>query len=166
MSTEFSTGRIGFEGAVGGAAGGMAMGMVSMMGFPVLGAGGFWSPLTLIASAVLPDAAIATGFATVPVVVGLMLHMATSMGLGMALALLANATGRHWYVAGLTGALLAGAAAHVALPSVAPAMSVGFPLALFAMGHAVFGLVVAAWLDRRVPCACGVAPTDAARAAS
>jgi len=166
MSTEFSVSRIGFEGAVGGAAGGMAMGMVSMMGFPLLGAGGFWSPLTLIASAVMPDAASAAGFAAVPVLVGTMLHMATSMGLGMALALGANATGKHWYIAALSGAMLAGGAVHFVLPSVAPAMGAAFPLALFAMGHAVFGLVVAAWLDRRVPCACGVAPGPTARAGS
>jgi hypothetical protein len=146
-SEEIGTGRVVVHGVIGGMFGGMAMGMTSMMGFPLLHAGGFWQPLNLIAAVANPAWGEIPGFSLVPVMVGMGIHMMTSAGLGVVAALSANATGRAWLPWSLGVGMIAWASAQfVALPLVDSILVDTFPLGLFAVAHAMFGVALGLWL--------------------
>lgn len=149
MRLEVGIEKVVLHGAIGGLLGGAVMGATSMMAFPLLHAGGFWAPLELIAGAVHAPWATVSGFAIVPVMVGMMVHMMTSVMLGVGLALAARTTGRGWLLWTVGGAMAAWAGARlVALPLVDPALVASFPAGLFAMAHAMYGLALGGWLWR------------------
>jgi len=145
------------RGAVGGAIGGMAMGMVSMILFPVLRIGGFWQPLNLMAAVFHQPWGSIEGFASGPLVVGIAVHMAMSIGLGL---LFASFVGAGGGVDQLGGSALVIVAAvfltmlvwvlnqYVTLPVLDPVMARRFPHWLFALGHAVYGASVGGSLAR------------------
>lgn len=144
---QIGAGRVAVHGAIGGMIGGMAMGMTSMMGFPLLDAGGFWQPLTLIAATVNPAWATISGFSVAPVMVGMAIHMMSSVGLGVVAAFAANATGRAWLAWSLGVAMVAWVGAQfVALPIVDSGLVAVFPLPLFAVAHAMFGMALGLWI--------------------
>ncbi len=81
------------DGAIGGALAGIAMGMMSMVLFPLLGIGGFWQPLNLIAAVFDQEWGRIAGFALLPTLLGMMIHMMNSVLLGLLFAWTASHSG-------------------------------------------------------------------------
>jgi hypothetical protein len=72
------------RGALAGMAGGAVMAMWSMIALWLAGTG-FWSPVNLIANTLWRGAPAGAAFSGGALVLGLIVHMMMSMGLGMAL---------------------------------------------------------------------------------
>lgn len=140
------------EGAVGGVLGGLAMGVFAMVVAAVMGQG-FWAPLKMIAATFYGEGAMAQpGFAAGPVLVGLTIHMVVSAVYGG----IYGAIGRvGWSTAAVIGWALAfglaiwALADWVILPVFNPMMSAQAQPILFALEHAIFGLVLGWYLAAR-----------------
>src|SRR5207253_1300767 len=89
-------------------------------------------------------------FAFAPIVVGALLHLVMSVGLGALFAWLADrSTGRTLVVSGLVWGLLLWAISQLAiLPLVDPVAAQNFPWWLFAPAHALYGLALGWFLAR------------------
>lgn len=138
------------DGAIGGIAGGVLMGMFSMVAFPLLGIGGFWQPMNLIAAVFNQEWGTVTGFRMLPVVLGMMIHLMMSAALGALFA---------WAAARRPGKLLLKAIAaalviwilsdFLVLPFLDPILTRVFPEWLFALVHVMFGLGLGGYLAWR-----------------
>jgi hypothetical protein len=80
------------RGAVGGLAGGIVMAMWSMIVMGMAGTG-FWTPLNLIAPHLLALGALGGAFSWPGLLIGMVVHLAMSIALGMALAVPVTAIG-------------------------------------------------------------------------
>ena len=136
-------------GGAGGLLGGVAMGLVAMVLFPLLGLGSALRPLILI-GALLDQTWDELNYAAGPAIFGLLFHLAMSLALGVLFGWLVNVSrGRSVVLAGLVYSLVIWAINHLALLWLLdPAAAHGFPLWLFALSHAVYGLVLGAFVAR------------------
>ncbi len=134
------------QAALGGLIGGMLMGMASMMLFPLLGYGGFWQPINLIAAVVNRSWGDTGDFEAAPVLTEMMIHMAMSLMLGVTFAWVVGRS-HGFNVWAVAASLAVWAVAHFAvLPFLDPIMARRFPYWLFAMGHALYGLGLGGYL--------------------
>lgn len=138
------------DSAIGGVVGGVLMGMVSMVLFPLLGIGGFWQPMNLIAALFNQEWGRIQGFAMLPSLVGMMVHLINSAVLGALFAWTASRTG-----GGVVGKAIVASvvlwvlADFVALPIVNPIMTRVLPEWLFALVHLMYGLGLGGYLSAR-----------------
>lgn len=104
----------------------------------------FFEPLRLIASALLGKAALSGAF---PVLLGLMLHMATGALFGALYALTLRPSAST-PAAGIVYGLAVWALATLVQGALAPLLAQNLPSWIFAMAHVVYGLTLAALLRR------------------
>ncbi len=135
------------DGAIGGLIAGAAMGMLTMLLFWLMGLG-FWMPLKLIATLLLrPDAAGSRGFEMMPVLIGMMIHMALSMMFGAVMIWLGrHLPGQVMVRAVVISLLLWAIADFLVLPLVDPTFDRGMPEWIFAVAHLMYGVAFAAYL--------------------
>ncbi len=134
-------------GAVIGAVAGMMMAMWSMVALAATGAG-FWTPVNAIAHTVWDGAPLTGGFDGAALAVGLMVHMAVSMMLGVGIAVAAStstsAAVRSAIAIGVSMAAWAGQL--VVWDAVDAAAADAFTAWVLFVGHVVFGMVAAVGL--------------------
>ena len=130
-------------GGVGGLLGGAAMGVVAAVLFPALGLGSAFRPFVLF-GALLDQNWAQRGFSLGPFLVGLAIHVVMSLALGVLFAWLVNySRGRTVVVDGLVFGLVVWLVNHLGLLRIAdPAAARGWPWWLFAVAHALYGLIV------------------------
>lgn len=136
------------KGALLGTVGGMAMAMWSMIALAATGEG-FFTPVNLIAHAVWDGAPLDGTFSGGALALGLVIHMMISMMLGIVIiAATASerlSSGARALVA-MAIPLAAWAGQLIVWDAVDPAASAAFtPWVLF-VGHAMFGMIAAAWV--------------------
>ncbi|WP_287409996.1 hypothetical protein [Oceanithermus sp.] len=131
------------RGLIAGLVAAVPMGALTMMLGLAVGLG-FFEPLRLIASALLGEAALDGAF---PVLLGLMLHMATGALLGALYARIVRPSAST-PAAGIVYGLGVWAAAALVQGAAAPLLAQGLPGWIFALAHAVYGLSLAALLRR------------------
>lgn len=136
------------KGALLGAVGGMAMAMWSMIALAATGEG-FFTPVNLIAHAVWDGAPLDGTFSGGALALGLVIHMMISMMLGVVIVTATASKGLSSAARALIAMAIPIAAWAVQLvvwDAVDPAASAAFtPWVLF-VGHAMFGMVAAAWV--------------------
>lgn len=135
------------RGALAGMAGGMVMAMWSMVVLAATGKG-FWAPVNLIAHLVWRDAPLSGGFSGGALALGLLIHMATSMMLGVAIALVADRA-RAGRLAATALGMTAGLAVWLVNQdgiwhAIDSAAAHRFTPWVFALGHLMFGVVAGA----------------------
>jgi hypothetical protein len=142
-------------GALAGVAGGLAMTVWKMAEAALRGLG-VWRPPNLIATIVLGPSANSGSFAAVPFVVGMTLHLLTSIAMGMfyawvvfRLRMRLNASAELLVIVGY--ALLNWAVYQwLIMPWFAPTMNKHTSPVSLAVAHVVFAVGMAAWwLPRR-----------------
>jgi hypothetical protein len=138
------------DGLTGGIIGGVLMGMVSMVLFPLLAIGGFWQPMNLISGVISQGWGLIAGFSPMPVLIGMMLHLTLSAVLGGIFAWIASRTVGNAVLKAVVASLLIWAVAgFLVLPWVNPIMSMIFPQWLFALAHVMYGLGLGFYLAWR-----------------
>lgn len=138
------------DGVAGGVCGGVLMGTFSMILFPLLGVGGFWQPMNLIAAVFNQDWGSIKGFAMVPVLVGMMVHLMTSAALGMLFAWVAGRRRGTVLLRAVSAALVIWLVSDfLVLPIIDPVLTRVYPEWLFALAHVMFGLGLGAYLRLR-----------------
>ena len=139
------------DGPVGGIIGGVIMGMFSMVLFPLLGIGGFWQPMNLIAALFEQSWGRIPGFEMLPVLVGMMIHLMMSVALGALFAWTVSKTGGgNVVLAAIVASLLVWVVTDfLLLPIVNPIMTQLFPEWLFALDHMLYGLGLGGYLATR-----------------
>lgn len=135
------------DGALIGAAGGMAMAMWAMAALAVEGTG-FWAPVNAIAHSVWAEAPLSGDFDAASLAIGLSLHMAVSMMLGITIAVVASTTTS---VAARTGiavglAMAAWAGQLVVWSTLDETGSDLITSWVLFVGHVMFGMVAAVGL--------------------
>lgn len=135
------------DGIIGGAIGGILMGMASMLLFWLRDLG-LWYPLRLIATLVRwPDAAAERGFDLGPVLVGLIIHMALSMMFGVAMVLIGRRLPGQVIIRSVVLSLVLWLATNfIALPLVDQIFYDQFPAWIFGVGHVMYGLGLGGYL--------------------
>jgi hypothetical protein len=138
------------DGLVGGLIGGILMGMVTMLLFVLLGKG-FWLPMKLIATLLLGADAVATpGFAMMPVLVGMLIHMALSMMFGAAMTWLGRYLPGEVLVRAIVLSLVLWAVTDfLVLPLLDQTFDRGMPSWVFAVGHLMYGIGLGGYLLAR-----------------
>jgi hypothetical protein len=140
-------------GVIGGLLGGLAMALVAVVTGIVIGRGP-WYPLNLVAATVLRGLQTASvealsAFSPEALLVGLVLHLLLSCGIGFLFAvLLPTLPGPPWIWSLSLGPALWVIAQFVVLPVVNPVMSLGLYPPSFFIAHLVYGLVLGAWVQR------------------
>ncbi|MGD9702887.1 MAG: hypothetical protein AB7L17_16300 [Ilumatobacteraceae bacterium] len=135
------------QGALLGAAGGMAMAMWSMIALAATG-DGFFAPVNFIAHSLWRDAPLDGGFSGAAFVLGIVIHMMVSMMLGVMIVIATDR--RSMSTAGAVAVsigvpMAAWAGQLVAWDAIdSDARSLFTPWVLF-VGHAVFAMVAAGW---------------------
>ena len=140
-------------GVIGGALGGIAMTVVAVLyGF---GSGrGVWLPVNLIGATIVRDLQVAppaqlSAFNPVALIVGLILHMALSIGLGFIFALLLPTfPGSPLLWAIIIGPLLWALASVLILPLLNPVMAQNVDHLSFFVAHVVYSIVLGLWIAR------------------
>lgn len=141
-----------WDGVIGGIIGGVLMGMGSMILFPVLWIGGFWQPMNLIGGLFNQEWGLIAGFALVPSLLGMMIHLIMSAGMGALFAWTSRqmrSAGTLILTAILMSLLVWVVADYLVLPFINPVMTVVFPDWLFAGVHVLFGLGLGGYLAWR-----------------
>ena len=137
------------RGAIAGMVGGMMMGMFAMLAMWLDGQPetGFWTPLNLIAHTVWRGAPLDAEFSGGALVLGGVIHMMMSMGLGAAVAVIVSKVGRLGRSLGtrvFTGLVIAMtvwiAMDFIIWPLIDSAAADAFTTWIFAVAHAVFGM--------------------------
>ncbi len=137
------------QGLVGGIVGGVLMAALSMILFPIVGAGGFFQPLNLIAAVHRPEWGMLSGFALEPCAAGLLIHLIVSVLVGIFLSFIFwDATSRPLWLVIASLAVWA-VAQYLILPAVDPVLVRTFPAWLFALAHAVYGIGLGGYLASR-----------------
>jgi len=135
------------RGALAGMAGGVVMAMWSMLALAASGHG-FFTPVNLIAHTIWHGAPLGGGFVLGALALGMVVHMATSMMLGVGIAVAAQRLGADR----TRGAVLGMAAGlgvwlvnqYAVWPVLDSAASDRFTPWVFALGHVMFGVVAGA----------------------
>lgn len=143
-----TTGRLA-TGAVAGTVAGLVM-TVWMMAEAAISGVGFWRPLNLIATIVLGPAANSGTFDLAAFTTGMVLHLATSIGMGLVYVALAAALPPLTRVVEFTVivvyALLSWATYQwLIMPWLAPTMAQNASPVSLAVAHVVFAVAFAAW---------------------
>jgi hypothetical protein len=137
------------RGTMAGMVGGMMMGMFAMLAMWLDGQPetGFWTPLNLIAHTVWRGAPLDAEFSGGALVLGGVIHMMMSMGLGAAVAVIvskASRLGRSLGSRVLTGLVIAMTVwivmDFIIWPLIDSAAADAFTTWIFAGSHAVFGM--------------------------
>ncbi|HEX6232225.1 MAG TPA: hypothetical protein VFZ63_03780 [Jiangellaceae bacterium] len=137
------------RGAMAGMVGGMMMGIFAMLAMWLDGQRdtGFWTPLNLIAHTIWRGAPLDYEFSGGALVLGGIVHMMMSMGLGAAIAVLISkarqlgATLASRVVAGVVIAMTVWAAMeYIIWPLIDSAAADAFTTWIFAVAHLVFGM--------------------------
>jgi hypothetical protein len=137
------------RGTMAGMVGGMMMGMFAMLAMWLDGQPetGFWTPLNLIAHTVWRGAPLDAEFSGGALVLGGVIHMMMSMGLGAAVAVIvskASRLGRSLGSRVLTGLVIAMTVwivmDFIIWPLIDSAAADAFTTWIFAVAHAVFGM--------------------------
>lgn len=137
------------RGAIAGMAGGMMMAMFAMLGMWLDGQPetGFWTPLNLIAHTVWRGAPLDAEFSGGALVLGGVIHMMMSMGLGATVAVIVSKVsqlGRSLGSRVLAGVMIAMtvwiAMDFIIWPLIDSAAADAFTTWIFAVSHAVFGM--------------------------
>ncbi len=135
----------GLLGGAGVAAVGLTYGLIS---------GNLWLPVNAVAATVLRDLqrrspAELSQFDPVAVVVGLALHLAMSIGLGVLFTfILTTLPGRPLYWGPVIGPLLWVGATTAALPILNPVMAANVEWVSFGLANVLYGLILGWWIDR------------------
>lgn len=136
---------IAVRGALAGVVGGMVMAMWSMIVLWLTGSG-FWQPLNLIAHTVWRDAPLDARFSLGAALLGLVVHMMTSMMVGVVFALaMQRIHGNLAAVAGLgmaVGVVMWLVMQYAVWRIVDPGAARAFTPWVFGVGHAMFGLAI------------------------
>ena len=137
------------RGAIAGMVGGMMMGMFAMLAMWLDGQRetGFWTPLNLIAHTVWRGAPLDAEFSGGALVLGGVIHMMMSMGLGAAIAVLVSKVPRLGATLGsrvVTGVVIAMTVwvvmEYIIWPLIDSAAADAFTTWIFAVAHLVFGM--------------------------
>ena len=141
-------------GAIAGAIGGMVMAMFAMVALWLTDVG-FWAPLNLIAHTAWSDAPLDGEFSGGAVAIGLVIHMAISMMLGAAIAVVLSKMPKlnsSTVVAAITGMVIGLVAwvlvQYVAWPAIDQEAADAFTPWVFGAAHAMFGVVTGALASR------------------
>ena len=140
-------------GIVGGFLGGLAMVAVAVI-YGLTSGQGLWLPVNLIGATIVRDLQIATpeqlaAFNPTALLVGLTLHMALSIGLGLIFALiLPTFPGSPLLWAIIIGPLLWSLASVLILPLVNPVMAEHVDHLSFFIAHVVYSIVLGLWIAR------------------
>lgn len=137
--------RTATRGALAGIAAGMMMAMWSMLALAATGKG-FWAPIDLIAHTLWHGAPLDGSFSAGALLLGLMLHMMLSAGLGVAIVgtadRFADARTKVVIAFAATGAAwVGGLILWHAIDDTAASAFTGW---IFAVGHVIFAMTVAA----------------------
>ncbi len=139
------------EGTIAGIFAGIVM-SIWKMGQTAIQGKGLWRPPNLIATIPLGKDADRTGFAPLPFLAGMALHLATSAGMGWLYAafihsLLGRPDGRGLITWAVAYALLSWAIyQYLVMPWLAPIMDRNTSPFWLAIAHAVYGLAFAGWI--------------------
>jgi hypothetical protein len=142
-------------GLIGGAWGGIAMIVVALM-YGVSSGRGIWLPVNLIGATVVRSMQAASldqlaAFDTVALIVGLTLHMALSIGIGLIFALLLpTLPGSPLLWAVIIGPLLWALVSVLILPLLNPVMAQYVEHTSFFVAHVVYSLILG-WSIARTP---------------
>ena len=137
------------RGAIAGMVGGMMMGMFAMLAMWLDGQRdtGFWTPLNLIAHTIWRGAPLDAEFSGGALVLGGIMHMMMSMGLGAGIAVLVSRVPRLGATLGsriVTGVMIAmtvwAVMEYVIWPLIDSAAADAFTTWIFAVAHLVFGM--------------------------
>jgi hypothetical protein len=150
-------------GILGGLWGGLVMIPVALS-YGLMSGHGIWYPVNLIAATLIrswqqvtPE--LIAQFSLEGLAVGLAIHVAMSVGLGLVFAvLLPTLPGRPQYWAFLVGPILWFGAVYAGLPLLNPIMARNIDLASFAVANILYSLVLGSWVARtpRVPSETGL----------
>ena len=135
------------RGALAGMAGGVVMAMWSMLALAASGHG-FFTPVNLIAHTIWNGAPLGGGFALGALALGMVVHLATSMMIGVGIAVVVQRLGADR----ARGAALGMAAGlgvwlvnqYVVWPALDSVAAGRFTPWVFALGHVMFGVVAGA----------------------
>ncbi len=155
------------DGAVGGIISGIIMGLVSMILFVALRIGSFWQPMYLIAAVVNQEWGMLQRFDIGPLVVRMVIHLAVSLILGAVWAWIISQTAVRQaalVILSLVAFVIVWAVAQfIILPAIDPMLIRVFPLWLWLVAHAVYGLVLGLYLTWRWSTAAVAAPAPTGR---
>ncbi len=140
-------------GAVGGFLGGVAVAVVGG-GYGLISGIGPWLPVNVVAATLMrgmqeysPEAL--RQFDLLALIVGLLIHMAMSVGLGVMFSFILPALpGRPLYWGPVIGPLLWVGASVAALPILNPVMAREVEWVSFAIANVAYGVVLGWWIDR------------------
>lgn len=137
------------RGALGGVLGGIVMAMWSMIVLWLIGVG-FWTALNLIAHTFWRDVPLDETFSWGGLIIGIVVHMVMSVAMGVGLALVLRAIPRVVSspiiatVAGMVGGLVIWLIMQYGIwPVIDSAAANEFTPWVFAIGHVMFGAIVA-----------------------
>lgn len=140
-------------GIVGGAWGGVAMIAVALI-YGLSSGQGIWLPVNLIGATIIRDLQVASleqlsDFNAIALIVGLTLHMAIAIGLGLIFALiLPTFPGSPFIWAIIIGPLLWGLVSILILPLVNPVMAQYVDHLSFFVAHMAYSIVLGWWIAR------------------
>ena len=140
-------------GVIGGALGGLVMIAVAAV-YGLSSGRGLWLPVNLIGATLVRDLQVAPleqlfAFNAAALLVGLVLHMAMSIGLGLIFAmLLPTLPGSPLLWALIIGPLLWTLASVLILPLLNPVMALYVDHTSFLGAHVVYSLVLGGWIAR------------------
>lgn len=140
-------------GIVGGLLGGMAVAAVGA-GYGLVSGIGLWLPVNLVAAALLRDMQAQSlteiaQFDLLALLVGLIIHAATSVALGLMFSFILPALpGRPLFWGPVIGPLLWVGASVAALPITNPVMAANVEVVSFAIANVMYGIVLGWWIDR------------------
>lgn len=135
------------RGSIAGAAGGAMMAMLAMITTAIAG-DGFWAPVNAIAHAAWNDASLDGSFSPGALVVGMLIHMATAMMVGAAIAAMVSRIDRRTtkVMTATFAAVGVWLAQLVIWTSFDQAAADSVPQWALLVGHIVFGMTVGALL--------------------
>ncbi len=142
-------------GIIGGLLGGAAVALVGLI-YGLL-SGNVWLPVNAVAATVFRNMQLQTAqqlsqFDVAAAVVGLALHAAVSVGLGMVFTLiLPGLPGRPLYWGPVIGPLLLVGATVAVLPIINPVMAASVEWVSFGIANILYGLILGWWVDRTPP---------------
>ena len=141
-------------GVVGGLLGGAAIALVGA-GYGLINRDvGLWLPINLVAATVLRDmqtqsVEVLRQFNLLALVVGIMIHIIMSIGLGEMFSFILPALpGRPLYWGPVIGPLLWVGATVAALPIINPVMTANVEWVSFGVANVLYGLILGWWIDR------------------
>jgi hypothetical protein len=138
-------------GSVGGLIGGIFMGAVSMLMFPMFDLGTCWRPFNLIAAVVHPHWGELSTFVLLPTTIGIVIQLALSVFVGMLIAWLVRPGQTVLLRTLLVSMLLWLVMNYLFLPQADPLLYQVFPPWAHAVAYFCYGLGLGVYLSWRTP---------------